>query len=61
MDVNLDHLFQEIVARDERDSNRAVSPLRPASDAVVLDTTNLGIDEVVGTVLRMWREHADGL
>jgi len=59
MDVNLDYLFQEIVARDERDSNRAASPLRPATDAIVLDTTNLGIDEVVNSILRMWQNCAD--
>ena len=59
MDVNLDYLFQEIVARDERDTNRTASPLRPATDAIVLDTTNLGIDEVVNTILRMWQDRAD--
>lgn len=59
MDVNLDYLFQEIVARDERDTNRAASPLRPATDAIVLDTTNLGIEEVVNTILRMWQNRAD--
>jgi CMP/dCMP kinase len=59
MDVNLDYLFQEIVARDERDTKRAASPLRPATDAIVLDTTNLGIDEVVNTILRMWQNRAD--
>lgn len=56
MDVNLDYLFQEIVARDERDTNRAASPLRPAADAIVLDTTNMGIDEVVNSILRMWQK-----
>ena len=59
MDVNLDYLFQEIVARDERDTNRAASPLRPAADAIVLDTTNMGIDEVVNSILRMWQNRAD--
>lgn len=56
MDVNLDHLFEEIVTRDERDSSRAASPMRPASDAIVLDTTNLGIDEVVKSILSMWQD-----
>jgi cytidylate kinase len=59
MDVNLDYLFQEIVARDERDTNRAASPLRPAADAIILDTTNMGIDEVVNSILRMWQNRAD--
>jgi len=61
MDVNLDHLFQEIVARDERDSNRAASPMRPASDAVVLDTTTLGINEVVESIFQMWQKRAENL
>jgi cytidylate kinase len=37
----------EIVARDTRDRTRATSPLVPASDAVVVDTTNKNIDQVV--------------
>jgi len=44
------------VTRDERDSSRAASPMRPASDAIVLDTTNLGIDEVVKSILSMWQD-----
>lgn len=37
--ANIDQIYKEIVARDERDAARAHSPLKPASDAVVLDTT----------------------
>jgi cytidylate kinase len=44
--ANLAALSEEIRARDERDQNRAVSPLIPASDAYILDTTNLGIEQV---------------
>jgi cytidylate kinase len=43
----LQHMEQEIAERDARDRNRAHSPLRPAADAVVLDTTTMSIDEVV--------------
>ena len=49
--VNLDSLLGEIVARDERDANRAVAPLRPAPEAVVIDTTGIGIEAVVARVL----------
>ena len=42
--VNLDSLLHEIVARDERDAGRAVAPLKPAADAVDLDTTGMPID-----------------
>jgi cytidylate kinase len=44
-------LLREILARDARDANRAVAPLRPAEDAVCIDTTGLGIDAVVERVL----------
>lgn len=46
IDVSLDNLFSEIEARDIRDKQRKASPLIPASDAIVLDTTNLSIAEV---------------
>ena len=49
--VNLRDLLQDIASRDERDANRQVSPLRPAYDAVVIDTTSLTIDQVLEKVL----------
>lgn len=48
--VNLRDLSHEIAARDARDSSRSVAPLKPASDAVVIDTGNLSIDEVAAEV-----------
>ena len=42
--------IEDLVARDRRDRTRVVSPLVPASDAVILDTTNLSIDEVVSQI-----------
>jgi CMP/dCMP kinase len=51
--VILDDLLREILARDARDANRAVAPLRPAEDAVCIDTTGLGIDTVVDRVLAL--------
>ena len=53
--VTLDDLLREILARDARDANRAVAPLRPAEDAVHIDTTGLGIDAVVERVLALVR------
>lgn len=50
-DVNLRDLSAEVAARDRRDAERAVAPLRPAPDAVVLDSTELSIDQVVEAVL----------
>jgi cytidylate kinase len=40
--------------RDHLDSSREASPLRPAADAVVIDTSDKGIEEVVGAVLELW-------
>jgi cytidylate kinase len=51
--ANLDALFRDISARDERDQNRPVSPLEPAADAVRLDTTNVGISQVVARVMEL--------
>ena len=44
-------VLAEVKARDERDSNRAVAPLKPAQDAFVLDTSDLTVDEVFNKVL----------
>lgn len=55
--VRLDALLQEIVARDERDANRAVAPLKPADDAIVIDSTSMPIDAVIGRVLSALPPH----
>jgi cytidylate kinase len=49
--VNLRALLQDIASRDERDANRKVSPLKPADDAVVIETTSLTIEQVLNKVL----------
>ena len=51
MDANMAALLQDIRARDGRDSNRAIAPLQQSSDAILLDTTNLSIDDAVDEVL----------
>jgi cytidylate kinase len=45
--ADLDELRRQQAERDERDSKRALAPLRPASDAVLVDSTRMTIDEVV--------------
>ncbi len=50
-DVSLADLSEAIQARDARDAQRTVSPLRPADDAVVVDTSDLTIDKTVSRVL----------
>ena len=51
LSANLADVLREIGERDERDSSRAVAPLKPAENAIILDTTKLSIDEVVDTVM----------
>jgi len=53
--VSLAALSREIAERDLRDSTRAVAPLKPAPDAHVIDSTGLGIAEVVDRVLALGR------
>lgn len=54
--ANLAGLSQEILERDRRDSARSVAPLRPAADAVVIDSTGLTVDGVVDRILVLARE-----
>lgn len=49
--VNFEDLLREIMARDARDAQRAVAPLKPADDAVLIDTTGIGIEDVVARVM----------
>ncbi|WP_027589353.1 (d)CMP kinase, partial [Pseudomonas sp. RL] len=49
--VNLAGLFEEIRARDERDTQRATAPLKPADDALLLDSTELSIEQVLERIL----------
>jgi cytidylate kinase len=53
IDVSLATLSLEIAERDRRDAQRPIAPLRPADDAVVLDSTSMSIDAVVDRVLAL--------
>ena len=50
-DVNLASLLEEIRVRDARDTQRSVAPLIPADDAIVLDSTELSIEQVLERIL----------
>lgn len=54
--ANLAALSRDLEERDARDAARTVAPLRPAEDAVLLDSTALTIDEVVDKVLMLFRK-----
>ncbi len=49
--VNLTCLLEDIRARDERDTNRAIAPLKPADDAIILDSTTMTIEQVLERIL----------
>ena len=46
MVANYEDVLRDVKIRDERDANRKDAPMKPAEDAIILDTTNLNIDEV---------------
>ena len=52
-------ILQEITERDERDRNRAVAPLKPADDAVIIDSSDMTIDEVFNKAMDIVREKLD--
>jgi cytidylate kinase len=58
--VSLPALFEQVVrdvaARDQRDLNRPIAPLKPAADAVIVDSTSMTADAVVERVLKMWAD-----
>ncbi len=54
--VTLESLLQDIQARDSRDTNRTVSPLKPAADALIIDSTGVSINNVVDHILSVWHE-----
>jgi cytidylate kinase len=55
---NLEQIQKAIEERDKSDENRTVGPLRPAEDAIVVDTTDLSIEEVVEKLLDYVKENA---
>ena len=54
--ANIDSLRADLEARDARDESRTASPLKPAQDALLLDNSQLTIEESVDQVLRWWQE-----
>jgi cytidylate kinase len=54
--VNLSRLLDKIKRRDERDTSREVSPLKPADDAHIIDSTEMSIDEVLKRIHRLIKE-----
>jgi cytidylate kinase len=61
-EITYSSVLESMKVRDAYDSSREVAPLKPAADAVVLDTTDLSIEEMVETALVLVERHsADAL
>jgi len=56
LDVHLEAVLNDIRARDERDSNRSAAPLRMADDAVLLDTSEMTIEQAVAAAIAIVEE-----
>ncbi|GKS68198.1 cytidylate kinase [Nitrosomonas sp. PY1] len=56
IDANIALLLQDLKARDERDSNRSIAPLKQGIDAKLLDTSSLTISEAQNTILSWYNE-----
>ncbi|THB69942.1 MAG: (d)CMP kinase [Gammaproteobacteria bacterium] len=55
-DVNLAALLREIEERDERDMNRSSAPLKPADDALIIDSSSMTIEEVVEKIMEAFQK-----
>jgi cytidylate kinase len=58
--ANLAALSRDLEERDQRDAAREVAPLKPAADAVSVDSSDLTVDQVVDRVLKLYRERTSG-
>ena len=56
VNANITALYQELAKRDARDKERAVAPLMPAADAVVVDSSGLPVAEVLARVKMLWQQ-----
>ncbi len=57
--VPFEQTLEEIITRDTKDSTRAISPLKKADDAIVIDSSNMTIDEVVKTIISYVNERVN--
>src|SRR5262245_41616764 len=58
--IDLDELRKEQAIRDARDAERALAPLRPAEDAIILDSTRLTLEQVVERMEQVVRQRREG-
>ena len=56
VDCDIKEIERDIIVRDEQDMNREVAPLRQAEDAVLVDSSDMTIDQVVDEIIRIYQE-----
>lgn len=56
--ANYEEILKSIISRDERDSSRKTAPLKPADDAVIIDTSSLTLEQVINKVLEISNKNA---
>lgn len=54
--VSLEEVAQDMLRRDRQDTEREISPLEPARDAIMLDTTGLSVEDIVAEILSLTQE-----
>ena len=54
--ANLPHLIQKLLLRDKADTERLISPLRPAKEAIIIDTSDMSVSEVFNITINIIRE-----
>lgn len=57
MDVDYETVLSEMKQRDYNDSHRAIAPLKPADDAILLDTSNIGLEESISLIIKTIKEN----
>ncbi len=57
-EANYEEILKSIISRDERDSSRKTAPLKPAEDAILIDTSTLTLEEVINKVLELSHKNA---
>ena len=60
LNVHLNEVVADIAVRDERDSGRSAAPLRQAADALLLDTSDMSVDEAIAAAIRLVEEKLAG-
>ena len=58
--ISYEQVLEDVRRRDEQDANRAVAPLKPAEDAVLLDTTGFELNDSVAALLKIVRSRLKG-